>query len=63
MRDLEKVTIGFIIFFIIDRSVKIISSSILSRQGKTQEEMHRTILRVEITVLIIALLISLRLWS
>jgi hypothetical protein len=62
MKYLEEVTTGFIIFFIIDRGSRLISTSLINREGKNQFEVHRMILRIELVILVLALLIALKVW-
>jgi len=62
MKNLEQVTTGFIIFFIIDRGSRLISTSLINKAGKSAAEAHRMILQVELFVLILALLIALKVW-
>jgi len=62
MKYLEEVTTGFIIFFIIDRGSRLISTSLINREGKSQFEVRRMILRIELVILVLALLIALKVW-
>jgi hypothetical protein len=62
MKYLEEVTTGFIIFFIIDRGSRLISTSLINREGKSPYEAHRMILQIELVILVMALLIALKVW-
>ena len=62
MKYLEEVTTGFIIFFIIDRGSRLISTSLINRAGKSPREAHRMILQIELVILCLALLIALKVW-
>ena len=60
MKKIQELTIGFVIFLLLDRFARAISTTIAN--GSDEREIHKTQMRIELFVFALTFLIFFKLW-
>jgi hypothetical protein len=60
MKKVHELTIGVIIFLLLDRLARAISTSVAD--GSSDREIHKVQMRIELLIFALTLLIAFRLW-
>jgi hypothetical protein len=60
MKKVHELTIGVIIFLLLDRFARAISTTVA--EGSDEKQIHKVQIRIELLIFVVTLLIAARLW-